>query len=71
MEGGLQLLDKGALAGVGEEERAALVYTWLQGLNATLPSASRQDVKQCQAKLVTQLMEQVYIYIRHDINCSA
>jgi len=52
-------LNEEALKQVPEVKRPIFIYEWLRFLDKSLTFAKKSDVKECQKKLVEQLMDQL------------
>ena len=53
------LLNEAALQQVADSKRPIFIYEWLRFLEKVLGAAQKSDIKECQQKLVTQLLSQV------------
>ena len=53
------LLNEAALQQVADPKKPIFIYEWLRFLEKVLGAAQKSDIKECQPKLVTQLLSQV------------
>ena len=57
--GSTLILNEEALQTVEDSKRPVFIYEWLRRLEKNLPTVNRQDVKEAQKTLVSQLMSEV------------
>ena len=56
------LLNEAALQQVADSKKPIFIYEWLRFLEKVLGAAQKSDIKECQPKLVSQLLSQVWMF---------